>query len=257
MIKERTQNPVLGDTINLRLFSYSSNTLSDVYRVKSVKIFYLDHDQRTENNPDGRVLIRTVAEPDIQNPSDGEYLLPLITNETEFRVGSYIDRWEILFEDTDNRDGVIENSFHIYRDLWYTSEKPIIYDIGFNFQPYRLVQGCRKHLRVDLEIFAPEEDIIDKYYYYLLTLADIQLRIVQDEGVGYEEVETDKNVVLNWTTVDFRENTTGYYRIDTSADPRPHRAGKPWGTGIYLVQFRATLGGNLYLSQKFRIQIYS
>jgi len=257
MIKDREQNPIIGDTIRLRLFSYSSNTRAEVYEVECVRIYFLDQDQRSEDNPDGRILMDTIPGTDVDNPSTGEYLVSLVTSETSYRVGSYIDRWEVKFEPQDARSGIIENNFTIYRDLWYTSSKPIIYDMGFTFAPYKMVQGTKKHLRVDVDVYAPDNSTIDNYYYYLNTLADIQIKIVQDDGDGYDPDVPANNIILNWTSVQWREGTSGYYLLDTSVDPRPSRAGEPLGTGIYLVQFKAGLGENVYLSQNFRLQIYT
>ena len=60
MIKERNQNLVVGDNVALRLFTYNSNHRQNVNNVEKIEIFYLDDYSRTEENPEGRILIKTI-----------------------------------------------------------------------------------------------------------------------------------------------------------------------------------------------------
>ena len=57
--KERYQNPVVGDLVNLRLFTYNSNNLTDVMSVEKIEIFLLDPSEITAENKDGRRLVET------------------------------------------------------------------------------------------------------------------------------------------------------------------------------------------------------
>jgi hypothetical protein len=61
--RERTQNPVVGDTIKLRLFVYNSNQRRDVFGVNDVNIYYLDPELVSEDNLDGRRLIQSIPGP--------------------------------------------------------------------------------------------------------------------------------------------------------------------------------------------------
>ncbi len=256
MIRERYQNPIVGDTVRLKSFIYNSNVKDNVSSISSIDVFFLDPDRISPSNPDGRILMASFSSAQVSNPSIGEYYVDLVTNGSDFRVGSYIDRWNIVFESTDQNPGVIENKFNLYRDLWYVSPEPIIYELGFDYEPHKIFRLSKKYIRVDIEVYAPDEDIKANYYYYLLTLSQIYVRIVQDEGDGYDPVDTSKNVLYDWSLVHYRETTRGYYLLDTTVDPRPWRLNQPWGLGIYLVQFKANLGETIQLSPQFRLQIY-
>lgn len=59
-LRERTQNPVIGDTVKLRLYVYNSNHRQDVHKVKKVDIYYLDPELVSETNLDGRRLVETI-----------------------------------------------------------------------------------------------------------------------------------------------------------------------------------------------------
>lgn len=257
MIRERYQRPVLGDTVKLKILVYSSNQKANAHQVLGVTIFYLDIDQRSEGNPDGRIEVAAVLPANISNDAPGEYSVDLELNQVDFRIGDYVDRWEFLFEDADNYPGIIENDFTVYRDLWYTSPKPLIYELGFNLSPNKIVQGTRKYLRVDLDVYAPDASTREAYYYSLATMADVHISIVQDEGEGYDPQVPGNNTIVNWSPVQFREDNSGYYLLDTSVDPRPQMNGAAMPNGIYLVQFRAGLGETLHLSPRFHLQIYS
>ena len=63
--KERGQNPVVGDTVNLKLFTYNSNNRIDIAEVSKVDIYFLDPEERTAANPDGRRLVETFESEDI------------------------------------------------------------------------------------------------------------------------------------------------------------------------------------------------
>lgn len=257
MIRERRENPVIGDTINLRVFTYSSNSRADIYQMDSVNIYYLDKEQATEANPEGRVHITSIPANQIFHPSQGEYQVVLKTNPVDYRVGTYIDRWEGLFEIDDSRPGVIENYFNIYRDLWYTSPIPLVYEIGFVYSPTKILSGSKKYIRTDIEIYTRDKSIVEQYYYYLRGLQSIQFRLTLDEGPDYDPVVSENNIIQDWAPMSFAEDRTAYFLLDTSIDPRPSRSGRPLPLGIYLIQFKAALGETVHLSPKFRLQIYN
>lgn len=257
MIRDRFQSPIVGDTVRLKTFVYSSNERSNVSSIDSVEIYYLDETQKTPSNPRGKILIETLAPSKITNVSAGTYQLEIQTNPVDYRVGDYIDQWNIQFESGDLRQGIVENEFHIYRDLWITSDKPLIYDIGFNYSPHRIIQGSSKYIRVDLEPFVPNATTMEKYYYYINSIANISMSISQDEGEGYDRYNPSNNVLFMWRQVHHIEGTSGFFFLDTRIDPRPQLNGKPMPNGIYLVQFRTILGESTYLSPQFRLQIYN
>ena len=56
---ERYQNPSVGDSIKLRLFTYNSNNLADLLSISKVDIYYLDRELVSDTNPDGRRLVES------------------------------------------------------------------------------------------------------------------------------------------------------------------------------------------------------
>ena len=111
---ERYQNCVIGSTVNLRFFTYNSNNRQDLYEVQKVEIWYLDPEEVTETNTDGRRLIETITT--ITNPEVGEYLISVDLTDGEYVIGNYLDIWYVVFED--GEDPVEETKqFEIYPDL--------------------------------------------------------------------------------------------------------------------------------------------
>lgn len=257
MFRERGQNPVLGDTINLRSFLYNSNQPSDPYQITRVLVYFLDPQMRSKSNPEGRILVETIPAEGIQRVESGHYLAQLATNETAFQIGSYIDHWEIQYEETDLRLGVVENSFKIYSDLWVSSPLPLVHDIGFEFSPFKFVSGSKKYLRVDVSPKVPSKDILENYYFYLNNIADLHIHIELVEGEGYDRLNPIKNILVNWASITYRDGLTGYYLLDSTIDPRPQSNGAPWPVGIYNVSFRSALGETVHLSRPYKMQIFS
>lgn len=256
MIKERGQNPTLGDTILLRLLTYNSNALADVYEIEKVEIFFKDPHQRIESNPQGEILVSTIPGDEVIRTSEGNYLVKLETDQTNFRIGDYIDRWTIRFKEMDDRVGVINKEFDIYRDLWYTSTQPIVYEVAFSYQPTRVIQGSRKYLRTDLKIYAPNKTQVDDYYYYLKTLNNVKIKIWLYEGKELDLKDPQRNIMLNWVQTSYRDGNIAYYLLDTSIDPRINGTCGPWPLGVYKVQFRADLGETIHLSNPYTLQVY-
>ena len=72
--KERYQNPVVGDQINLRMFAYNSNNFADFADVEQVEIYYMDPEEITADNPEGRRLVETFDGAAVTVEDTGKYL---------------------------------------------------------------------------------------------------------------------------------------------------------------------------------------
>lgn len=132
MAKERNQNPVIGDNVNLKLFFYNSNNFASVYNISEINVYYLDPDAISCTNLEGRTLIETIPGTNVSNPQTGEYLLDLYLNPLLYTgTGRYIDSWIVTLESTDTIPTTFEQLFTIYPDLWYVSPIPIVYDFSF------------------------------------------------------------------------------------------------------------------------------
>ena len=56
-VKERFQNPIVGDQLKLRLFAYNSNNYRNFFSVVKVDIYALD-DTKTSANPLGKRFVK-------------------------------------------------------------------------------------------------------------------------------------------------------------------------------------------------------
>ena len=93
-VKERYQNPACGDMVNLRLFVYNANNLSNVDSVIQVQIFHVDEG--------GRRLVETIDGSQVELLDTGSYMLPLTLTSPLYTIGNYQDVWTIQFvQDTD------------------------------------------------------------------------------------------------------------------------------------------------------------
>ena len=128
MNKERYQNPVIGDNIKLRLMAYNSNSKTNFTSIEKIEIYYLDPEEKTEENPNGLRLVKTIASEEVENSEIGIYSVSFIAEKDLFTIGKYIDVWHVIVEDESTN---IQNNFEIYPNLWFTTTTPIIYDFNF------------------------------------------------------------------------------------------------------------------------------
>jgi hypothetical protein len=244
MSKYRYQNPVVNDTIRLRLDVYNSNNFSDVNSFEKVEIYYLDDTARTEENPDGRTLFTTIDGGDVVREAEGQYYVDLVASAPEFVVGNYVDLWYMVFvEDEDTAK--IENYFTIYPDLWFTSPLPIVYDFQFKFLPTRWRQGESKYLQIEITPLVPRQSDLVRYYANLAIAADITITIEQKCGECIP-CESDLRIVLEDESVNYKEKGLAFYKWDTT----------DLDCGIYEVSARLVFADNTYISDKQQIQIY-
>jgi hypothetical protein len=244
MAKERYQNPVVGDLLNLRLFAYNSNNFADFREIEEVNIYYLDPAEINADNPDGRRLVESFNGDSVTSEDTGQYLLQTQLEQNVYVIGRYCDVWTVsVFEDQPSQ--TVEQYFEIYPALWYTTPMPIVYDFSFNFQPNKFRQNSKQYLIIEITPNVPRASDLRAYYENLAIVSDLKLTIEQRCG-DCLPAERDARVIVEEVSVDYREKRFGYYQLDT-ADME---------CGIYDVTFRLDFGGNRYISDKHQFQIY-
>lgn len=244
--KERFQNPVVGDDVTLRFFTYNSNNLAEVEEIERVEIFFIDENAKTAENPNGLRLVDTIAGTDvIFDPScPGEYSVVFTVDPTCREVGGYVDRWHVSFR-TNEPTAEIDNFFQIYRDLWYTDITPVVYDFNFNFRPNRLRQGSKQFLQIEITPNVPTASDLCRYYENLAVVANICISIELACGPCLPE-EQDLRLIVDEEQINIREKNRAFYQLDT----------EELDCGMYNVWFRLDFGGNRYISDKMQLQIY-
>ena len=254
--RERYQNPVLGDTINLRLFTFNSNLNVDPFKIDRVDVYWLDDSLKSASNSDGRTLIQQFSSADIQHIGEGQYLLPVFLNpyktvsgseEFFYRIGDYIDAWWIIFEGDENATKT-ENEFKVYPDLWYASPMPMVYDFDFEFSPNKLIRGSKQYLIVGIKCMAPGSTAKEQYYQTLAVLGNLGVSIsVSTRCDCYDTVYPSRNIIVDKASVSYRDNNRGYYLLDTTKLPTT--------CSLFDIWFTYDYGGNTFISPKFALQI--
>jgi hypothetical protein len=237
-IKERHQNPTIGDTINLRLFTYNSNNRRDVKSIEKIDIYTHDgHNLR---------LVQTIDSTNVIKESTGQYLLQLATEDPLYTIGNYKDVWSIVFEDSDSAVAQIGNHFKIYSDLWFTTPIPPIYDFNFNFRPNKFRKGSKKHLIIQIIPNVPRGCEILPYYENLAIVSDLRVSIELVCG-DCVPAEKDLRLIVDKELVNYREKGYAYYFIDT----------EEYEEGIYDIWFELAFGENVFISDKNSFQVHS
>jgi len=246
-VKERFQNPVVGDDVTLRFFTYNSNNLSNVDSIVQVEIFQIDDTLKSATNPEGLRLVTTIAGSSVVSDPNcpGEYSATFTLDSTCYGIGNYVDRWHVSFE-TSEPTAEIDNFFQIYPDMWYTDITPIVYDFSFNFRPNKLRQGSKQFLMVEITPNVPTASDLQRYYQNLAIVANICVSIELACGPCTPE-EQDLRLVVDEELVKIREKNRAFYQLDT----------EELDCGMYNIWFRLDFGGNLYLSDKMQFQIYN
>ena len=245
MAKERYQNPVLGDDLTLRLFTYNSHNRADISQIDRVNIIYLDPEARTESNPEGRRLMQTIPASEITREEIGQYSFQIHLEQSEYVIGDWIDQWHMFMEEYQPVTTVIENEFKIYPDLWYTNTSPIYYDFSFKFEPNKLRKGSKRFLIVTVTPNVPTATDLQRYYENLAIVSDICVYIEMECGECVPE-EQDLRMVVDGERVCYREMCKGYYHLDTT----------DLDCGVYNVWFEMEFGEQIYVSDKQQLQIF-
>jgi hypothetical protein len=242
--KERYQNPAVGDDINLRLLTYNSNNLSDLYDIEKVEIYFLDPDLASVDNPEGLRLVDSFDGSSVTHEDVGTYLLNVPTETAKYTIGTYYDQWTVR-ADQDQPYHTINQRFEIYPNLWYSTPIPVVYDFDFRFQPNKMRQGSKQFLIIEILPNVPTAGDLRKYYENLAIVSDLRISIQQSCGDCIPD-EVDLRTIVEDELVDYREKRYGYYKIDTSE----------LECGIYDIWFKLEFGGNVYISDRQKFQVY-
>lgn len=242
--KERYQNPVVGDDINLRFFTYNSNNRSDVFSISKVDIYYLDSTLISETNVDGRRLVLTIDGEDVTAEDTGHYMVNTVLESDVFVIGRYLDVWTVVVRENET-ETMVEQQWQLYPDLWYTTPMPIVYDFTFDVRPNRIRQKSVKYLIIGIHPNVPRATDLERYYTNLAITSNVQIYIEQACGDCMPE-EKDLRLVVDGASVELREKCQGFYLLDTTE----------MDCGIYNVYFKMEMGENIFYSDNQQIEIY-
>ena len=245
-LKDRYQNPTIGDTVRLKFFVLNSNMTAEVNAINVVRIYFLDPAAVTIVNPQGRVLVQTIPGASIINPQQGEYYYDLYLDPTIYtQTGRYIDEWEVVFQPGDlpaNHDQL----FQVFPELWYTTPIPIVYDFSFYFQPNKMRKGEIKSIEIEIIPNVPRATDLCAYYENLAISAQLFVFISQRCG-DCLPCESDLRLIVDRQPTFYREKNRGFYKIDTNQ----------FDCGLYDIWFELDFGTNVYISDTNQFQIYS
>lgn len=246
--KERNQNPVVGDEISLRLFTYNSNQRSAVESVDKVSVYQIDQTCATEDNPEGRRLVAEIGPGDIEevgDPFGGHYKVAVVLESEVFTVGTYIDVWDVRF--SQNQSGTVTNQFSVLSDLWYASDMPVVYDFSYGFRPNRVRKGERRWLTIEVVPNVPRASDMDRYYMNLAVASPIKISVEKACGECVPK-ERDLRMVVEGADVEYRRDTEAYFFLDTVE--------LGMDCGIYNVWFELQFGENSFISENLQLQVY-
>jgi hypothetical protein len=245
-VKERNQNPVVGDTLNLRLFTYNSNHRQSVENVEKVEIYQIDPSCATEQNPEGRRLVSTITDiEEVDDTFEGQYKVSLLLEDQVYVIGQYIDVWYVQFNTL--QSGTVTNEFKVVSDLWYASDMPIVYDFSYGFRPNRVRKGERRWLTVDIVPNVPNASDLQRYYVNLAVASPVKIFIEKECGQCVPK-EKDLRIVVDGGDVEHRRDSEGYYFLDTVE--------LDMDCGIYNVWFELEFGENKYISENLQLQVF-
>ena len=245
-IKERGQNPVVGDQLNLRLFSWNSNNKTNVYSFQAINIYFYDPNERTLNNPEGKRLVQTFTASDVQQTDVGEYYIQAILQYGQYVIGHYSDVWIVQVEKDDPVPITWENHFQIYPNLWFMATEPLAYDFSFYFRPNRLRLGAIQYLVVNIKPNVPHASDLHRYYMDLAINSPLSIYMIQTCGECLPEDE-DERTVINGDPIIYRDKCEGRYLLNTTE----------LYEGIYDVWFEMSFGDSVFVSDRQQLQLYA
>lgn len=239
MNKERYSNLTCSDTVNLKLFTFNVNNLSDVQSINNINIYQLiEHEQKQ--------LIQTIAGSSVNLLKTGIYELPLFLDPSLYSEGNFQDSWNISFTSNTCENAVIvDNSFKIYPDKWFSTPFPPIYDFSFRFYPNKIRFGSKRNLVIDIIPNVPHGSDILPYYIDLATVSDIRINIELECGRCVPK-ERDLRLIVDNELVHNRNGRQALYFIDTNE----------FEEGLYSIWFEVCFGENLFISPKESLQIF-
>lgn len=242
-LKERFQNPVAGDDVRLRLFTYNANNFANVDQIEKVDIYFLDPNERSTENPDGRMLVETIDGALVQQEDTGHYFLDVNAESGQYVIGRYLDVWSI-YPDLSQPQQTVTNFFDIYPSLWYTTPLPVVYDFSFHFQPNRLRKGSKQYLIAEIIPNVPKATDLCRYYENLAISAELLLYI--EECGPCAPAEEDLRLHADGERLTLREKKFAYYLLDT----------EDMDVGIYNVWFKMNFAETTIISDKHQLEIF-
>lgn len=251
MAKERNQNIVVGDDLNLRLFTYNSNHRQSVDSVEKVEIYYLENSENCSSNScdsakeNQKILVATIEGADVTLVEEGQYSIEINLEEQVYVIGKYVDVWHVNFDGS--QSGAVSNEFNIIPDLWFASDLPIIYDFKFGFRPNRIRYGEKRWINVEVVPNVPNISDLKRYYANLAVSSPIRIWIEKSCGDCVPK-EKDLRIVLEGELIEHRRGNQGSYFIDTEE--------LNMDCGIYNVWFEMEFGENKFLSDNMQLQIF-
>lgn len=243
--KERYQNPVIGDLVNLKLFTYNSNNRTDIAEVQKVEIYFLDPNEVSTTNIDGRRLVETFDTADVTRSGEGEYYIQVNVESPKYTIGNYLDIWTIVPVEGGDTSAQ-EYNWRVYPNLFFATPLPVVYDFQFRFRPNRLRQGSKRYLIVEIMPNVPNQGDLVQYYTNLAIISPLKISIEQN-CADCLPAEQDLRLVVDNEAVTLREKCRAYYMLDT----------EDLDCGIYNVWFEMEFGESLYISDKQQLQIYT
>lgn len=241
---ERYQNPAIGDTINLRLFTFNGGNLSDLSSIEKVDIYFLDPYNKTVENPDGRRLVETIDGSGVIVDDVGTHHVQTILEEAKYNIGLYCDVWTVKVSE-DQASQHMHAWFQVYPSLWYSTPIPVVYDFSFHFQPNKFRKGSKQFLISEIIPNVPTASDLRKYYENLAIVSDLKISMELRCGPCVP-AEQDLRLILDKVPVDFREKRHGFYKLNT----------EDMDCGIYDVWFTLEFGDNVYISDRMQLQIF-
>jgi len=163
-----------------------------------------------------------------------------------FLLGNYCDIWTVNFVNDHEGSSEVINPFVVYPNLWYSTPIPVVYDFSFIFRPQKLRKGSKRYLIVEITPNVPKGTDLQRYYENLAIVSDLKISIEQKTGPCLP-AEADLRLIVDRESVDYREKRFGYYMLDTAE----------MEVGIYDIWFEMEMGENIYISDRFQLQIHS
>jgi hypothetical protein len=177
--KKRFQNPAVNDTVELDMFVYNSNNLTDFESIEKVEIYYLDPEEVSAENPNGERLVQSLDGSLVTRNDVGSYTISLDLTSPLYVIGKYYDVWHVVAVN-DQPNQTVANCFQVYPNLWYTNPMPVVYDFNFHFQPNRLRLGSKQYLIIEIIPNVPTASELQRYYENLAISSDLKITIQQN-----------------------------------------------------------------------------
>lgn len=240
--KERYENPVPNDTVNLRYLQFNGNQSASVNLIDRVEIFFLDPFNRSVADPDGRRLVQIVTA--VVENATGEYVASVAMPHPQYVIGKYIDKWYVQQEEGEPVS-TTEFSFEVYADKWYAAPEPYVFNFGFAFRPNKFRQGEQRWIVVELTPNVAHASDLERYYADLAVTPSLFVTVSLRCG-DCVPVEQDLRTVIERQPVQLRNKKYGQYFFDTTE----------LDCGIYDIWFDLEFGGNKYISPRNQLQIF-